>query len=73
MADATPLIVPQGSYLATVALYRMPDGNIRAELTDMPDAVIEDRQTIPARFEALAEWCFKGAFSLLKQAASFKG
>ena len=42
MSNVVPLHGdPQGSYLATVELWRMPDGHITAKLVDMPAAVIE--------------------------------
>jgi len=69
--NVVPLLVSQGSYLATVALYRMPDGSIRGELTDMPAPVIEGKDTISDRFVALSEWCLVAAIDFQRQGEAF--
>lgn len=38
----------EGSYLGTVALWRMPDGEIRAQIYYMPAHVIEEDDGEPA-------------------------
>jgi hypothetical protein len=65
------LNVAQGSFLATISLYRMPDESIRAALEDMPPHVIESKDTITARFTLAAAWMGEAACDLLRQANRF--
>lgn len=60
-----------GSFLASVSLFRMPDGSIRAVLDDMPVHVIEGEPTISRRFELAGFWLLKGACDLLRQSNQF--
>lgn len=71
MSEPIPLAAAKGSYLATVSFWRMPDGEIRAALEDMPTHVIEDRASIQARFVNLSELCMSAAQSFLQQAVAF--
>lgn len=72
MPEVIPLKTEQGSFLATLSLYRMPDGTIRASLREMPVHVIESEETIPARFYRLAKWTFLASRDLLRQGRSFE-
>ena len=71
MSAVIPLRVAQGSELATVRLWRMPDGQIRAELLDMPAHVIESEATIAARFTKAAEWSLGASLDFMRQACNF--
>lgn len=71
MADVVALRAAEGSLLATVSLFRMPDGSIRAVLDGMPVHVIEDRSTITARFVDAGFWCLQGGLDLMQQAVRF--
>lgn len=62
----------QGSFLASVSLFKMPDGSVRGVLDDMPDHVIEDQETIAARLRDVATWCILSATSFERQAAEFE-
>ena len=70
--NVVALVGGQGSHLATVSLYRMPDGSVRAALEDMPTHAIEARDTIAERFNAVAEWVEAGADDLRCQALRFE-
>lgn len=69
--QVTELRSAGGSYLCTVAYYRMPDGTIRASLQDMPAHVIEAEPTITARFFAAAQWSLSGMLDLMRQGVRF--
>lgn len=69
--NVVPLNAASGSFLATVSLYRMPDGSIRAALDDMPSHVIEAKETISARFTEAARWMLEASVDFLRQAAHF--
>ena len=60
-----------GSYLMTVELYRLPDGEIHAVLQDMPVPVVESEATITARFAKAAAWMMEGSLSFMRQAVRF--
>lgn len=71
MADPTPIRAGEGSYLCRVDLYRAPTGEIRAALVDMPDHVIEARETVTKRFFMLAEWCLTASLDFMRQGIRF--
>jgi hypothetical protein len=71
IAKVIPIGAGAGSHLATVSLWRKPDGTIAARLEDMPVHVIEDRDTIARRLLDTAGWCLGASQSFLHQAAQF--
>lgn len=71
MSEVVAITGTPGSYLGSCSLYRMPNGEIRAEMTDMAAWQIEARDTIPDRFTDFARWMRDGAVSLEEQGAAF--
>lgn len=71
MGNVVPLNVAEGSLLATVSMWRMPDGSVRAVLDHMPVHVIEREKTISARFLSASMWTVEAAGDLLRQANRF--
>jgi hypothetical protein len=71
MADVVQIGSAQGSYLMTVAYYRLPNGEINAVIEDMPASVIESEATISARFTRAAIWTLDGMLSLMRQGVRF--
>lgn len=69
--NVTALHSSTGSFLCTVSFYRKPDGEIAAVLEEMPDHVIETKQTITERFFAAASWCANGSLDLMRQGVKF--
>ena len=59
--------------LATVDVYRHPDGSILLGPSFMDEREIEAVETISERFQKLAEWVGRGKSSLLDQAQDFEG
>lgn len=72
MVDPTPIGGdPRGSFLASVDLYRMPDGTVRLELRDMAASQIESMTHVRQRFFRLAAWLIEGSSSALDQGTAF--
>lgn len=69
--NVIPMRAATGSELATITLFRMPDGSIRAQLCDMPTHVIESEETISARFTSAAGWLIEASADFLRQACHF--
>lgn len=61
----------RGSFLGTVSVYRSPDGSIAAVLNDMAAHEIEGKETMPERFNLVAEWLRAGADDLEAQGKEF--
>ena len=58
-----------GSWLATVELWRRPDGKLIVTCADMPRALIESmaadaHDPVPARIRLLANWIMEGAATM---------
>lgn len=71
-----PVVLPdrEGSYLATVELWRRPDGSIAPKLVDMPKPVIESTgETASDRFRQLATWMVAAAGRIERIAEQFEG
>jgi hypothetical protein len=65
---------PQGSWIATLELYRTPGGVIEARLIDMPTHVIDELPGGPsAKLAAVADWLPAANYSLRSQAACLRG
>lgn len=69
--NVTPIRPSEGSYLANVSFYRMPDGDVRAVLEDMASHQIEQLPSITERFFKVSGWAIKGAMDLLRQGLRF--
>ena len=58
-----------GSWLATVALWRRPDGTLIVTCADLPKGLIESmaadaRDPVPTRIRLLADWITEGAAAM---------
>jgi len=62
----------KGSHMATVLIYRMPDGAMRGELAFMALDKIESEEKISNRFVRLATWMARAAQSFIDQAESYR-
>lgn len=71
MGDVLKMSPPEGSYLATITVFRMPDGSTRAVLEDMASDQIEVVPTITERFFKVASWCMSAAPDLMRQGLRF--
>ena len=74
MSNVIPLHpTPQGSYLATIELWRTPEGRITAKPIDMPDAVIEAHgTTVSERVLFIGSWLKEASIQLLKIAEDLR-
>lgn len=69
--NVTSLRTGRGSLLASIDLYRMPDGTIRSELRHMATDQIESKDTIPGRLFTVSTWMLDGAIDIMRQALPF--
>lgn len=73
MAKLLDFPKPQGQFLASINLWREPDGSILATLSAMDSSVIERMDGGPhEKMQRLALWVNMGAESLAEQADALK-
>ena len=59
--------------LCVIAVYRQPDGAIRAQISDMPVKVIEATgHDVPSRMREVADWIAAGAEYVRGEAAKME-
>jgi hypothetical protein len=69
MAELFSLPPPRGSWVATIEIVRVGQGQFAAHLIDMPADVIDAMPGSPAhKLRTLSGWLMKGAQSLIDQA-----